>query len=93
MKTALLSALIGLLKGYRYFVSPWLGSNCRFYPSCSVYASEALQQHGVWQGGRLALWRIVRCHPWQAGGVDLVPSRSRSYSRAECACDQAAHPK
>jgi putative membrane protein insertion efficiency factor len=65
--------LILLIKVYRLLLSPWLGSHCRFYPSCSQYAMEALEKHGILQGGWLALKRLLRCHPWYAGGVDPVP--------------------
>lgn len=65
--------LIGFLKVYKYLVSPWLGTRCRFYPSCSDYAVEALRKHGVLKGLRLAVWRVLRCHPWNDGGHDPVP--------------------
>ena len=65
--------LIMLIRGYQLFISPLLGSNCRFYPTCSHYAKEALEKHGAAKGGWLALKRIGRCHPWHEGGVDLVP--------------------
>lgn len=65
--------LIVVIKAYRYTVSPWLGANCRFHPSCSVYAQEALERHGVLSGGWLTVRRILRCHPWNAGGYDPVP--------------------
>lgn len=65
--------LIGLLKVYRYGISPYLGRNCKFHPSCSVYAIEALQKHGLLRGLRLAVWRVLRCNPWSAGGYDPVP--------------------
>lgn len=65
--------LIGLVQGYRWFLSPWLGSNCRFTPTCSTYALEALQTHGAGRGSALTLKRLVRCHPWCAGGHDPVP--------------------
>lgn len=91
------TCLLGLLKGYRYWVSPWLGNRCRFYPSCSEYASEALQQHGLWHGSRLMLWRISRCHPWQEGGVDLVPTvedrvADRCSNKAQ-ECNKTTHKK
>ena len=62
-----------LVAGYRYSVSPMLGMHCRFHPSCSEYALEALEQHGAVRGGWLALKRLVRCHPWHPGGHDPVP--------------------
>jgi uncharacterized protein len=65
--------LIGLLKGYQYLVSPLLGPHCRFYPSCSHYAVEAIERHGVIYGSYLAARRLGRCHPWHPGGVDPVP--------------------
>jgi putative membrane protein insertion efficiency factor len=65
--------LIGLVKGYRLLLSPWLGSSCRFTPTCSAYALQALQDHGAAAGAYLAAARIVRCAPWCAGGHDPVP--------------------
>ncbi len=65
--------LIVLIRGYQWFVSPVLGNHCRFYPSCSQYAREAIEVHGAWRGGWLALRRLARCHPWHPGGVDPVP--------------------
>ena len=62
-----------LIRAYRYAVSPMLGSNCRFTPSCSEYALEALKRHGVLRGSALAVWRVVRCNPWSQGGYDPVP--------------------
>jgi uncharacterized protein len=67
------AALIALVKGYRLFLSPWLGSSCRFTPTCSVYSIEALQRHGAAAGTYLTLARIARCHPWCDGGHDPVP--------------------
>ena len=66
--------LIALVKGYRLFLSPWLGSACRFTPTCSAYALEALGQHGGLVGSYLAGARIARCQPWCAGGHDPVPA-------------------
>jgi len=63
------------IRGYRYFVSPLLGPACRFYPSCSQYAEQALERHGLFQGGWLAARRICRCGPWHPGGFDPVPER------------------
>lgn len=65
--------LITLVRGYRLLLSPWLGSACRFTPTCSAYALDALTQRGAVQGTYLTLARLVRCHPWCAGGHDPVP--------------------
>lgn len=65
--------LIGLVQGYRLLLSPWLGSSCRFEPTCSRYALQALTQHGAAAGSYLAAKRILRCHPWCDGGCDPVP--------------------
>ncbi|MEO7405011.1 MAG: membrane protein insertion efficiency factor YidD [Burkholderiales bacterium] len=65
--------LRSLIRAYRYAVSPVLGSNCRFTPSCSEYALEALKRHGLLRGSALAAWRVVRCNPWSHGGYDPVP--------------------
>ena len=67
------SLLIGLVKGYRLLLSPWLGSACRFEPSCSAYSLQALQLHGAAFGSYLTLRRLARCHPWCDGGLDPVP--------------------
>lgn len=66
-------ALKFLLRGYRYLISPMLGPNCRFYPSCSSYAEEAIERHGAAKGSYLAARRLLRCHPWHEGGFDPVP--------------------
>lgn len=65
--------LIAIVRAYRLLLSPWLGGACRFSPTCSVYAIEALQTHGAAQGSYLTLRRLARCHPWCAGGHDSVP--------------------
>ena len=65
--------LLGLIGVYRLLISPWLGNNCRFTPSCSAYAMEALREHGVFRGCSLAAKRIARCHPWGESGYDPVP--------------------
>ncbi|PID34070.1 MAG: membrane protein insertion efficiency factor YidD [Thiotrichales bacterium] len=62
-----------LVRAYQLFISPVLSGNCRFYPTCSHYAMEALEKHGAIKGSWLSLRRIGRCHPWNKGGVDLVP--------------------
>jgi hypothetical protein len=66
--------LISLVKAYRLLLSPWLGSACRFEPTCSVYSLQALEQHGAMAGSYLTAARLVRCHPWCAGGSDPVPT-------------------
>ncbi|ATI42901.1 membrane protein insertion efficiency factor YidD [Pacificitalea manganoxidans] len=70
----LLARLLAVpVHGYRLFLSPWLGANCRYQPTCSAYALEALEIHGAARGGWLALRRILRCHPWGGSGHDPVP--------------------
>ena len=65
--------LVGLVKAYRLALSPWLGSACRFTPTCSAYSIEALETHGAAAGTYLTLHRIARCNPWCEGGHDPVP--------------------
>jgi putative membrane protein insertion efficiency factor len=67
--------LIAIIKFYKYFISPLLGSNCRFYPSCSSYSLEALQRHGAFIGSYLTLKRLLKCHPFHQGGIDPVPEK------------------
>lgn len=69
--------LIAFIAGYRYLISPLLGSHCRFHPSCSSYAQAAIARHGVLSGGWLALRRLLRCHPWAPGGYDPVPEKTK----------------
>ena len=68
-------ALIAVVRGYRLLLKPWLGNACRFEPTCSAYAIEALQRHGALRGSALGGWRLLRCQPWCAGGCDPVPER------------------
>jgi hypothetical protein len=70
------AVLIALIRAYQWFVSPLLGNHCRFYPSCSQYAREAIERHGASRGVWLAIRRVARCHPWHPGGVDPVPEPS-----------------
>jgi uncharacterized protein len=72
MKTLLLL----LLRGYQLGISPFLGQNCRFYPSCSEYAAQAVRAHGAGKGAWLTARRICKCHPWHPGGLDPVPERN-----------------
>jgi putative membrane protein insertion efficiency factor len=65
--------LLFLIRGYRLLLSPWFGNQCRFFPTCSVYAEQAIHNHGVWRGLFLTASRLGKCHPWHAGGFDPVP--------------------
>lgn len=67
------SALRGLISLYQFLISPLSAPTCRFYPTCSEYARQALSEHGPLKGGWLAIKRIAKCHPWHPGGVDHVP--------------------
>lgn len=69
---------IAIIRAYQYFVSPFLGNHCRFYPSCSCYAAGALKEHGFWRGLTLTLRRLSRCHPWHTGGYDPVPEKTNN---------------
>ena len=73
--------LIGLVKAYRLLLSPWLGQGCRFEPTCSAYAIEALDRHGAAAGSYLTLRRLARCQPWCQGGHDPVPPRKEPGAR------------
>lgn len=73
MSAALSTLLRALVRGYRYFLAPLLPPACRFHPTCSAYAEEALQAHGALRGGWLTATRLCRCGPWHPGGVDPVP--------------------
>lgn len=69
------AVLVGLIRLYRFMLGGWLGGQCRFYPSCSRYAEEAVRTHGAVRGSLLTVWRVVRCGPFTKGGVDHVPGR------------------
>ncbi len=75
MKTVLLF----LIKLYQYWISPLMAPHCRFYPTCSSYAQEAITRYGAIKGGYLAIKRLLKCHPWHPGGVDPVPE--------DCSCN------
>ncbi len=77
--------LLGLITLYRVVVTPWLPPRCRFAPSCSAYAAEAIERFGPLEGARLAILRVARCHPWHAGGHDPVPA-------VDCKHTGHAHP-
>ena len=82
--------LVLLLRAYQVLLSPMLGQSCRFYPTCSNYAIEAIRVHGAARGSALAARRVCRCHPWNEGGVDLVPpARATSTSTTACGCNHS----
>jgi hypothetical protein len=70
--------LIAFVRAYRYLLSPWIGQHCRFHPSCSTYALEALEKHGTWRGSGLTLARLGKCHPFHPGGEDPVPPHPKA---------------
>ncbi|QJQ06651.1 membrane protein insertion efficiency factor YidD [Undibacterium piscinae] len=76
------SLLLLLLRGYKLVISPMLGPRCRFYPSCSEYAAEAIREYGACQGSLLAGKRLCKCHPWHPGGVDNVPPKAEKQTSA-----------
>ena len=75
----MVKVLVGIIRLYQRWLSPWLGQNCRFYPSCSQYAIEALRAHGVVYGLLLGAWRILRCNPFCRGGHDPVPEKRHGH--------------
>lgn len=76
--------LIALVRGYQLFISPVIGSRCRFHPSCSQYSIEALRTHGALLGSWLTLRRLLRCHPLHPGGYDPVPAKSNKEEGGSC---------
>ncbi len=68
--------LIAFIKAYRYLLSPFLGNNCRFHPTCSEYAETAIRRFGPLRGTWLSIRRVGRCHPWHEGGIDPVPEKN-----------------
>ena len=81
--TAAAGMAVALVRTYQWTVRPLIGANCRFWPSCSEYAVEAFRGHGALRGGGLAARRILRCHPWNAGGIDPVPAARPDRSRKD----------
>ena len=67
--------LLWMIRGYQLLLSPWFGSRCRFYPSCSCYTHTAIEQYGALRGSWLGLRRVLRCHPFNEGGYDPVPDK------------------
>ena len=72
--------LLLLIRFYRRCISPLFPPSCRYYPTCSQYAVEAIEVHGAFKGTLLAIWRVLRCNPFSSGGVDLVPPKKHSHS-------------
>ena len=69
--------LLALLRAYQYLLSPWVGGSCRYWPTCSEYSREAIEEHGAARGAYMTIARLARCHPYGAGGVDPVPAQFR----------------
>ena len=74
--------LVGLIRFYQVAISPWTPASCRFQPTCSAYAREAIERHGSWRGSLLAVRRLARCHPWGGTGYDPVPPSGDEPSKA-----------
>lgn len=91
-RSPLALSVIGIIKFYQWVISPLLGPRCRFQPTCSAYALEAVRLHGGLRGGWLAIRRILRCHPWGGFGYDPVPQSGTSSHNAPddvpCGCEQ-----
>lgn len=73
--------LMGSLRVYQRWISPMLPAVCRFHPSCSEYARQAVEVHGAWRGGLMGLGRLLRCQPFSRGGFDPIPEKPRCHSR------------
>jgi len=86
-------ALVGLVRVYQLVISPLTPPSCKYYPSCSSYAVTALKRHGLFRGTALAVWRVLRCNPWSAGGVDDVPPARHPHTHlgASTAAPMASH--
>ena len=80
-----------LIRGYQRFISPMRPPTCRFYPSCSQYAVIAIERHGIWRGSQFAIWRLLRCNPWNPGGIDDVPPAVGSHRRHPHSAVVSAH--
>ena len=85
--------MIWIIKAYRLVLSPWIGGQCRFTPSCSIYGLEAIEKHGALRGGWLTAYRILRCNPFCAGGHDPVPGLSATdITNSTAKCEQKIQP-
>ena len=80
--------LLWAIRGYQFFLSPWIGNQCRFAPTCSHYAAEAIGRFGALRGGALAVRRILRCHPWNPGGIDPVPGGNFMQGSRQKGCER-----
>ena len=83
--------LLLLIDAYRFLLSPLLGSQCRFHPTCSRYARDAIVSHGALRGSGLALTRVCRCHPWSPGGLDEVPPRHTNVHQKQSLAAERTH--
>lgn len=86
LQQILAKPFIWLIRGYQLAISPMLGSNCRFYPTCSSYMLQAIERFGLLKGIGLGLMRLAKCHPWHSGGVDLVPEKNSVAKKHDCGC-------
>lgn len=84
LRRAAISLMVASIDAYRFFLSPWIGQHCRFDPTCSRYAREAIIMHGPLHGSWLALRRLSRCHPWHHGGHDPVPAPANTAPVTSC---------
>ena len=86
-------AALGLIKAYQYGIRPMLGPRCRFFPSCSEYTADAISEYGVLRGSAMGATRLVKCHPWHAGGYDPVPEKKTktALSAAATSAQPASH--
>ena len=84
--------LIGLVTLYRMAFSGWLGGQCRFYPTCSAYAEEAVRNHGALRGTLMSIWRVARCGPFTKGGVDPVPPRRTEHETYDTVLQPGTRP-
>ena len=82
LRAALVWLVLLPIRGYQRLISPLFGPRCRYYPTCSAYAEQAIRTHGIVRGTGLAAWRLVRCNPFSAGGVDEVPPARSSRAQA-----------
>lgn len=90
MNSTLRRAFIKFVRAYQFLISPLLGNNCRYYPTCSAYMIEAIERFGVIKGTWLGLKRLSRCHPFHEGGIDLVPEKECNCHSHDKRCSKSA---